>query len=218
MKTLFLLVSLIPIIFGLESCKISYTLSNDITNFEGCQIFSTSSSDKKCCYVKGKDKNGNDISACNELTGTERGAYKDLLELEGYFSQYKNYYLEADCNLGKKIALCDPDDRKSYSPLSVDECQKHSVVRLTGVDDESQCCYVSGVSVDNKNVYSCVGISQYFYTESDLKKEIESGNYKRLGALTNIKIECPGSNSNSNSQFYLYKAGLSLIIILFYLI
>ena len=216
MKTLFLLVSLIPIIFGLESCKISYTLSNDITNFEGCQIFSTSSSDKKCCYVKGKDKNENDISACNELTGTERGAYKDLLELEGYFSQYKNYYLEADCNLGKKIALCDPDDRKSYSPLSVDECKKYTVVRVSGVDDDSQCCYVSGVSVDNKNVYSCVGISKYFYTESDLKKEIENGDYKRLGALNNIKIECPGSNSNS--QFYLYKAGLSLIIILFYLI
>lgn len=210
MKVLFLLFSLIPAIFSLSDCLISHTNSKDITKFEDCQSYSTSSSDKKCCYVKGKDRNENDISACNELTGTVRGALEDLYDLEGFIFLYREYYLEADCNLGKTISLCDPDDKKSYSPLSVDECKKYSVVRITGVKDDAQCCYVSGVSVDNKNVYSCAGIDGIIFTKDDLKKNIERGDYKRLGALTNIKIEC--------SQNYFYSGILYLIIILFCLI
>ena len=92
--------------------------------------------------------------------------------------------------MGKEISLCDPDDRKSYSPLSIDYCSKYSVVTISGVDEDSKCCYITGVSVDKKNVYSCVGISPYIYTIDERKNEIESGDYKRLGALTNINIQC----------------------------
>ena len=31
-----------------------------------------------------------------------------------------------------------------------------------------KCCYVTGKSVKNENVYSCVGIDQYFYTEKEM--------------------------------------------------
>ena len=134
-----------------------------------------------------------------------------MRRIEGYTSAYKNYYLNADCNLGKEISLCDPDDKKSETPLSTEYCSKYKVVRSSGVKDDSKCCYVSGVSVDKKNLYSCVGISPYIYTKEELKKEIESGDFKRLGALTDIKIECLSENT---ADFY----SISIISLIFALL
>ena len=155
MKTfiLLLLTSLIDSILLEDPCEISYSNGTNVSKYEDCQVYSTSSSDKLCCYVKGADEKENPISACTELTGTVKGALKDLNQLEGYVSSIKDYYLNADCNLGKEISLCDPDDRKSYSPLSIDYCSKYSVVTISGVDEDSKCCYITGVSVDKKNVY-----------------------------------------------------------------
>ena len=115
-------------------------------------------------------------------------------KLEGYTSKLKSYYLTADCNLGQTLSICDPDDRKSESPLSAEECSKYPVVNYDGVSDDSKCCYVTGISVSKKNVYSCVRNDKYFYTIEEMKKEIESGDYKRLGALTEVNIVCPSSN------------------------
>ena len=44
------------------------------------------------------------------------------------------------------------------------------------------------------NVYSYIGVSKYHYTEDEVKKEIENGDFERLGKLSNIKIECLKSN------------------------
>ena len=198
--------SLIGIIFGASSCTISQTKDDNINNFEDCRNYSTSSTDKICCYVNGKDKNENTISACNELTGTIKGAFKDLKELEGLTSSFKNYYLNADCNLGQIISLCDPDDKKSESPLSVEECSKYTVVNIDGVSEDSKCCYVTGKSVSNKNVYSCARNDKYVYTIDEMKKQIESGDYTRLGALNDVNIVCP-----NYGKFY----SVSIISLLF---
>ena len=203
----FFLLSSCPIILNLEKCDISSTRYNNISSFNDCKAYSTTSDNKVCCYVKGQDKNNKDISACNELTGTEKGALKDLYELEGSFS--RNYYLEADCNLGKTIKLCNPDDQRSNSPLSTDICKQYSYVSYSGVDEDMKCCYVTGKSVKNENVYSCVGIDQYFYTEKEMTNQIESGKFERLGALKDVKISCA-----SPSLF----SFLSLLITLFALI
>ena len=63
-----------------------------------------------------------------------------------------------------------------------------------------------------KNVYSCVGIDQYAYTIDERKKEIESGDFKRLGALTDIKIECSLANYYSISIISLL---ISILFILY---
>ena len=182
--------SLMGMILGIESCKLSQTRGKDIKSFSDCKSYSTSSESKVCCYISGKDKNDNTISACNELTGTVSGALDDLRRLEDVsLGEYRTYYLNADCNLGETIALCEPDDRKSESPLSAQECAKYPYVGITGVDKNVQCCYVTGTSVSKKNIYSCTFIDAYF-TKDKMKQKIESGEYKRLGALTNINIEC----------------------------
>ena len=98
--------------------------------------------------MKRKDKNETSISACAELSSKENDTLKDLKYLEGYYSKQKSYYLTADCNLGKEIALCDPDDRKSDIPLSKEICFNYTVVRLLGIDSDSNCCYVTGINDD----------------------------------------------------------------------
>ena len=192
---LILIISLISLISG-QTCTIRKTKNAGATNYASCQSYTTSSDSKRCCYVKGEDDYGNSVSACQELIATEKGAYTDLREVSGYTSLIRYYYLKADCNFGSEIILCDPDDQESETSLSVDYCSKHKVVRITGIDDDSKCCSLSGVSVNNKNVYSCVGISSYLYDKKYMTNEIESGEYERLGALTNIKIECPGDSAN----------------------
>ena len=210
---LFLIISLFVMIFG-QDCTISNTKNNGVTNYESCKDYTTSSSSKVCCYVKGEDDIGNTISACQELTGTEIGALTDLNEIQGYSNIIRHYYLKADCNLGKEISLCDPNDQRSETSLSVDYCSKYKVIRALGIDNDSKCCYVSGVSVDKKNVYSCVGIEPFFYDKETMANDIESGEYERLGALTNIKIECPGDGDSAN--FYSVSI-VTFIIALFFL-
>ena len=181
--------SLIGLIFSSTVCEIASTKDLNIKNFEDCKRYSTASESNVCCYVKGTDTKENPISACNELTGTVKGALKDLKILEGYTSKLKSYYLTADCNLGQTLSICYPDDRKSESPLSAQECAKYSYVGIMGVDKSVECCYVTGINASKKNVYSCTFIDSYF-TKSKMKGKIESGEYRRLGALTNVNIEC----------------------------
>ena len=50
--------------------------------------------------------------------------------------------------------------------------------------------------------YSYIGVSKYHYTEDEVKKEIENGDFERLGKLSNIKIECLKSNYYSISIIY----------------
>ena len=105
MRLIFLsliLLCLTPIILN-STCTISYSNSEEISSFDDCKDYTTKSENKVCCYVKGVDTKSNEISACSEFTGTEKGVAKDLYDLEG--SIIKKYYLEADCNLGKKF-LC----------------------------------------------------------------------------------------------------------------
>ena len=195
--------SLIGMIFGVLECKIGNTKDKNINNFADCRNDTTTEEDKVCCYVNGKDKDENTISACNELTGTVKGALKDLNSLEGLLSDYKDYYLNADCNLGQILSICDPDDKKSESPLSVEQCSKYPVVNIDGVSENSKCCYVTGISVSKKNVYSCARNDDYVYTIQEMKKQIESGKYQRLGALTNVNIVCPSpSPSPSYGNYY----------------
>ena len=120
--------SVIGVIFSSTVCEIASTKDLNIKNFEDCKRYSTASESNVCCYVKGTDTKENPISACNELTGTVKGALKDLKKLEGQTKYSRNYYLTADCNLGQTISICDPDDQKSESPLSVEECSKYPVV------------------------------------------------------------------------------------------
>ena len=197
-----------------DRCSIANSKYDDVKSYEDCQAYTTSSTSKLCCYVNGVDDEENPISACAELTGTVKGALKDLDEVEGYSSLLKNYYLNADCHLDKEISLCDPDDRKSDTPLSADYCSKYPTVLITGVDEDFNCCYVSGVSVDKKNVYSCVGIEPLIYTIDERKNEIESGNFERLGALTDIKIECTSSSSANFHSISIISLILSILIIL----
>ena len=173
MKTfiLFLLTSLIGSILLADPCEISYSNDKNVTKYEDCQVYSTSSFDKLCCYVKGTDRKENPISACSEFRRTVEEALKDLDYLEVLLNYERYYYLNADCHLDKEISLCHPDDKKSYSPLSVDYCSKYSVVGIDGVDKDSKCCYITGVSVDKKNVYSCKFIL-YAFKNIKLNKEI----------------------------------------------
>jgi len=210
---LILITSLISLNLG-NRCTIANSKDENVKSYEDCQDYTTSSTSKLCCYVNGVDDEENPISACAELTGTVKGALKDLDELEGYSSLLKNYYLNADCHLDKEISLCDPDDRKSDTPLSADYCSKYPTVLITGVDEDFNCCYVSGVSVDKKNVYSCVGIEPLIYTIDERKNEIESGNFERLGALTDIKIECTSSSSANFHSISIISLILSILIIL----
>ena len=204
---------LIATIIG-QTCNIANTKDNGATDYESCQEYTTSSTSKLCCYVKGKDKNENSISACQELTGTEKGALKDLDSAEKLYDYLNTYYLSADCNLGKEISLCDPDDKKSETPLSAEYCSKYKVVWPLGVDDDSKCCYVSGVSVGGENVYSCVGIDDYFNDKEEMKEEIEEGDFKRLGALNNVKIVCNSGDSEDFANFY----SISLVSFIFALL
>ena len=99
--------SLIGLIFSSTLCEIAQTKDSNIKNFEDCKRYSTTLESNICCYVNGTDKNENPISACNELTGTVKGALKDLKKLEGQTKYSRNYYLTADCNLGQTISICD---------------------------------------------------------------------------------------------------------------
>ena len=84
MKILILAISfsLIWLIFSSTVCEIASTKDLNIKKFEDCKRYSTAESNV-CCYVKGTDTKENPISACNELTGTVKGALKDLKKLEG---------------------------------------------------------------------------------------------------------------------------------------
>jgi len=201
--TLCLILSLISSIFGATSCGI---FDANISSFANCQEYSTSSTSKLCCYVHGEDFSGNKLSGCEELTGTTRGAYQDI-----YMKSllYKNY-LDADCNFGKEISICDPNFRKSNTPLSPEICSKSIVAPLGDIDEDDKCCYVTGISVDKKNVYSCVGIGNSFNTESYEKEQIEKGYYQKLGPLNNVNIECYSKNY--------YLNWISIIFIIFGLI
>ena len=137
-----------------------------------------------------------------------------MKKLEGQTKYSRNYYLTADCNLGQTISICDPDDQKSESPLSVEECSKYPVVNNDGVSDDSKCCYVTGISVNKKNVYSCVRNDKYFYTIEEMKKQIESGDYKRLGALTDVNIVCSSSNYGKFYSFFIISLLFALFIFL----
>ena len=92
-----------PLILNADSCTIETTKDKDISSFGDCKGFSVSSDSKTFCYVSGVDANFNEISACQELTASEKGAAVDLneVEMENVFT--RKYYLEADCNFGKKL-------------------------------------------------------------------------------------------------------------------
>ena len=194
MKILILAIafSLIGIILGYESCIMSNSIGKNIKSFEGCKAYSTYSEKKLCCYVHGKDKNENSISACNELTGILDEALAELYILESAVPpDDREYFLEADCNFGQTLSLCDPNDRISESPLSIHECAKYPVVTLVGgVERSSKCCYVTGTNANKKNMYSCVKVEEILFPVDEMKKDIENGKYRRLGALTNVHIEC----------------------------
>ena len=59
----------------------------------------------------------------------------------------KEYYLQADCNFGKKMGLCDSDDTKSDTSLSTKTCKNYLNVNIAGVVDDMKCCYLSGNSL-----------------------------------------------------------------------
>ena len=192
---LFLLTSLKGSNLLKDPCEISYSNESYVTNYEDCQLYySTSRFGTQCCYVKGADRKGNPISACAELRNTVEEALKDLDYLETTLTRIRIYYLDADCNFDKEISICQPDDRKSYTPLSVDYCSKYPVIGAFGVEKDSKCCYVTGINAENKNVYSCIEVSPTFsedtYAKNVQKNKIKNGEFERLGALTNIDIQC----------------------------
>lgn len=205
---IFVFLYLICFIFGAESCSIYKTKDQNITNFAGCKGYSTSSTDKICCYINGYNKDENKISGCTELTGTEKGAIKDLFDFEHLYGN--EYYVEADCNLGKVLGLCNPDDRKSNTPLSPEICSKYIPASFGTVDEGYKCCYVTGVRVDKTKVYSCAGIGMFDSIDS-VKSDIEKGDYRRLGALNDINIVC---DSSSNSYKFISISIISTIITL----
>ncbi len=147
-----LLTSLIGSILLADPCEISYSNGTNVIKYEDCQVYTTSRYDKLCCYVKGADKRENPISACAELRNTYEEALKDLDYLEVLLTYERYYYLTADCHFGREISLCHPDDKKSYSPLSVDYCSNYSVIGIYGIDKDFKCCYITGVNVDKKNI------------------------------------------------------------------
>lgn len=191
-----------PLILNADSCTIETTKDKDISSFGDCKSYSASSNSKTCCYVSGVDANFNEISACQELTSKEKSATEDLYDVEIENTFKRKYYLEADCNFGKKTGLCDPDDRKSDTPLSANICKNYYYVGITGeINDEMKCCYVTGKNSEDKDVYSCIGIEEDLYTISDRTKEIQDGKYTRLGVLKDIKIDCKFSSSSFLSGF-----------------
>ena len=90
---LLLISFLIGLVLGASSCNIAYSNDTNVTTFEDCKAYTTSSSDKFCCYVNGADNRENPISACAELTGTVRGALKDLNDLEGGLASTERYII-----------------------------------------------------------------------------------------------------------------------------
>ena len=42
---------------------------------------------------------------------------------------------------------------------------KNYYVLLTGLKDNIECCYLTGKSLQNLDVYSSVGIDKYFYAK-----------------------------------------------------
>ena len=199
MRFIFLSLTLLFLIQFIQSdtkCSIKNTKDQEISSYKDCKSITTSSENKLCCYVSGFDNKENKISACNEFSGTEKGVATDLYDLEGIF---KEYYLQVDCNFTKKISLCDPDDMKSDTPLSYDICKNKYNVGILGIDDDMKCCYLTAKNVQNKDVYSCVGIDNYFNTISEMKNQLESGDYERIGALKDVEIIC-NSNTKSNSD------------------
>ena len=199
MRFIFLSLTLLFLIQFIQSdtkCSIKNTKDQEISSYKDCKSITTSSENKLCCYVSGFDNKENKISACNEFSGTEKGVATDLYDLEGIL---KEYYLQVDCNFTKKISLCDPDDMKSDTPLSYDICKNKYNVDILGIDDDMKCCYLTAKNVQNKDVYSCVGIDNYFNTISEMKNKLESGDYERIGALKDVEIIC-NSNTKSNSD------------------
>ena len=152
MKTfiLLLLTSLIGSILLAVPCEISYSNDTNVTNYEDCQAYSTSRFNELCCYVKGEDKRENPISASAELRNAVEEALKELDYLEVLLTYERYYYLTADWHLGQEISLCHPDDKKSFSPLSVDYCSKYSAIGINGVEKDFKCCYITRVNVDKK--------------------------------------------------------------------
>ncbi len=207
-----ILLCLTPLILNSTLCTIDNSNSEQISSFDDCKSYSTSSENKICCYVKGVDAKSNNISACTELTGTEKGAAEDLFNLEDHYIQRK-YFFEADCNLGKKINLCDPDDDRSDTPLSTNFCKSHISVDVSGVDEDMQCCYLTGKNVQKKQVYSCIGIDEYFYDKKERINQIETGKFERLGALTDIKIECSNSYLSFLSRFLFLLVALNSLLL-----
>ena len=214
MRFIFLSLTLLFLIQFIQSdtpCSIKSTNGQEISSYNDCKSISTSSENKLCCYVSGFDNEENKISACNEFSGTEKGAAVDLDSLEGY---YRKYYLQVDCNFTKKISLCHPEDMKSDTPLSYDICKNNYYVGFYDNDDV-ECCYLTGKNVQNKDVYSCVGINNYYYTISKMKNELESGDYKRIGALKDVEIICKfNSNNDSSSDSSFLSQSLFIFLIL----
>ena len=129
-------------------------------------------------------------------------------------NKYQKYYLQVDCNFTKKISLCEPDDMKSYTPFSHDICKDKYNVNLLGIDDELICCYLIGKNIQNQDVYSCIGIDNFLYTEKDRINELESGEFPRTGNLKDIIIECDNSLSSSflSKSLFLLVGLFSLIL------
>ena len=104
---------------------------------------------------------------------------------------------------------------KSDTPLSYDICKNNYNVRFYDIDDDMECCYLTGKNVQNKDVYSCVGTDNYFSTISDMKNELESGKYKRIGALKDVEIICKyNSNNDSSSDSSFLSQSLFIFLIL----
>ena len=200
MRFIFLSLTLLFLIQFIQSdtaCSIESTKDQNISGYNDCKSISTSSENNLCCYVSGFDNEENKISACNEFTGTEKGAAVDLYGLEGYS---RKYYLQVDCNFSKKISLCHPEDMKSDTPLSYDICKQNYYVGFYDIDDDMECCYLTGKNVQNKDVYSCVGINNNYYNISKMKNRLESGYYKRIGALKDVEIICKFNSNNDSSS------------------
>ena len=189
--TLFIFLSLIYFIFGGESCDYDLTKDRKISNFADCQGYSTTSTDKVCCYIYGNTSSENKISACHEFTGTFNEAIEDLYDFEHPYGGYNTYYAEADCNLGKVLGICDADERKSDTPLSPEICSKYTPFTVRQVNNFKKCCYVTGLRNDKTKVYSCVAIGPNQAEQiENAKSRIESGVYSRLGELNDVDIEC----------------------------
>ena len=92
--------------------------------------------------------------------------------------------------MGQEISLCHPDDKKFLFSSIGWLLLKIFSNRNLWCDKDFKCCYITGVNVDKKNVYSCIGISQDTYTIDFQKYKIGNGDYERLGPLTNINIQC----------------------------